>query len=151
MEFSNAIIQNGVAIAIVAAFIITLLLPKRWKFLTNGIMLFVLGLLPLLYILGSISFNLVDIPIFQYLIMIIVIWDGRELIVEGFKEGVEVLRWASIIFGIVLIVIGTIPLLFNLGAISFNLPKIPDIILFSIYMISGILLAIGSFVFSKDE
>jgi len=150
MVVSDAIIQNTVAIAIVTAFILTLLLPKLWKFLTNGIILFALGLLPLLHMFNKISFNIVDIPVFQYLLMIIVIWDGRELIVEGIKEENEILKWASIGFGVILIVLGTIPLLFKLGAISFSLPQIPEVILYSIYMISGLLLAMGAFVFAHE-
>lgn len=150
MVVSNTIIQNIVAIAIVTTFILTLLLPKLWKFLTNGIILFALGLLPLLYIFNKISFNVVEIPVFQYLLMIIIIWDGRELIVEGIKEDTEILKWMSIVFGIILIVLGTIPLLFKLGAISFNIPQIPEVILYSIYMISGLLLAMGAFVFAHE-
>ena len=150
MVVSDTIIQNIVAIAIVTTFILTLLLPKLWKFLTNGIILFALGLLPLLYIFNKISFNVVEIPVFQYLLMIIIIWDGRELIVEGIKEDTEILKWMSIVFGIILIVLGTIPLLFKLGAISFNIPQIPEVILYSIYMISGLLLAMGAFVFAHE-
>ncbi len=55
------------------------------------------------------------------------------------------IKMVSIVFALILIVVGLIPLLNYMGAISFNLPKIPDIILHIIIIVGGVLLIIDAF------
>jgi len=148
---SETLIQNSVAIGIVSILGIALILPKKIKFITNGIVLTILGILPILQEMGKITFNPIEIPVFQYVLMILIIFCGRELISEGVRERMMALKLTSIILGIVLISMTTIPALHNLGAISFTLPEIPQLILSIIYIISGLFLAGGSFIFLREQ
>ncbi len=143
--------QNTTAIILVILFIGTLMLPKLWKYIVNGLLLVSLGVLPILHSFGRISFNPLEFPLFEYFILVMVILCGRELIVEGVREESPFFKWSSISLGILLITMTTIPALYSMGAIDFTLPAIPDVILYGIYIVAGVLLAVGAFAFANDS
>lgn len=151
MIFSESIVLNIIAVIAIILFIGSLVLPKVWKYIVYGIFLVSMGSLPILYSQGHISFNPLELAIFQYLLLIIVILSGRELIVEGIKEEGSIIRWISIILGLALIIITTIPTLYNLGAITFKMPEIPEITLNILYILSGIILMGGLIVTRNSD
>jgi len=51
----------------------------------------------------------------------------------------------SILFAFILIFVGIIPILYNMGIVGFRLPPVPEIILNVIIVIGGFLLLIDSF------
>ncbi|MFT4303745.1 MAG: hypothetical protein ACMXYG_04210 [Candidatus Woesearchaeota archaeon] len=147
----EAFIMNVTAVIAVLVFTMTLMLPKIWKYFANGLILLALGVIPFLHGLGLVNFNTYTIPIFQYLVLIIAIFAGRELIIEGFKGEEGAVGLVSIFAGIILIVITTVPALYNFGAITFTLPAIPDEIIYGFYAFAGLMLALGAFTLKDDK
>jgi len=55
------------------------------------------------------------------------------------------MKMISIVFALILIIVGLIPLLYDFGVISFLLPDIPRIILNVVLVIGGLLLLFDAF------
>jgi hypothetical protein len=117
---------------------------RSWISLILGIIVATLGIIPLLKQLGVIDFNLPYIPTGIVLEILIVI-GGVYLIIDGFQEFNDFLQWASIIVGILIIILGAVPLMNNLGIVTFELSFVPTIIYLIIEIIVGVLLIIGAF------
>jgi hypothetical protein len=150
MVLSDTLIQNMFAFVAIFIIIFTLILPRMWKYFTTGLLVLSLGMLPLLYDYNFINLNLTDSGLFKYLIIALGLLAGRELVVEGIKEENKILKAISIIFGLVLVCITSIPSLYQLGAITFTI-MVEDFVLYILYILSGLLLAMGSFVFGNEN
>ena len=138
------------SIVVVLALIGSLLLPKKIHYAFNGIVLMLLGILPFMYRAGMIRFDITAIPVVNYVVAFIIVIAGRELIMEGIKEEKKAVKYPSIIVGLVIIILTTIPVLFSMGAIGFNIPPYPPIINNVIYVVAGIFMIIGIFTLAKD-
>ncbi|MFT4297982.1 MAG: hypothetical protein ACMXX5_02210 [Candidatus Woesearchaeota archaeon] len=121
-----------------------------WKYFTHGLFLLGMGLIPFLYNYNIIEANLTDTGLFQYLVIAWGLLAGRELVTEGIKEHNKIMKFSSIMLGIALVAITSIPSLYQLNAITFTI-GIPDIALYILYIISGFMLAMGSFVFAREK
>jgi hypothetical protein len=146
----DILIQNIFAFSAIALIIFTLILPKMWKYFSTGLIVFIIGLMPLLYRYNVVGLDFTDSGLFKYMIIALGLLAGRELIVEGIKEENHFFKWSSIVFGLVLVCITSIPSLYQLGAITFTI-MVDDIVLYILYIISGLLLAGGSFVFAHEK
>lgn len=144
------LIQNLVAIVCVIVFTLTFALSKVWRYLITGILLSFLGVMPILYAFNKVHINPLEFALFQYFISVFTIICGRGLVVEGIKGKSKAFRITSIVSGVVLVIMSTIPALHSLGAITFDLSPIPDMFFYGMYTFSGIILAFGSVVF-KDS
>jgi hypothetical protein len=113
-----------------------------------GLFLFALGLIPLLASLGAIGWNLpgfLNTLIAQIFIWIIAV-AGLYIIIDGFIEPpAHNLHWILIAMGLVLFVVGLLPLLFKFGVIGFDLGTFLNrlYIYNAIITLEGLLLMIG--------
>ncbi|MDP7141068.1 MAG: hypothetical protein QF362_02110 [Candidatus Woesearchaeota archaeon] len=109
-----------------------------------GLGFLALGLIPLLNKFNVIGFTLPAVPMLA--IWILCVASGIFLLIDAIKEGMEnALRIVTALVGIVILAIGTIPLLNQFNVISFQLPAIGQIIDF-LFVGAGLLLIIGGFI-----
>jgi len=121
--------------------------PKGWISLILGLILVVLGVLPLLArfkILGAnpIQFitNILGMNIAQYIVAIA----GLVLIINAFMEA-DTLRIVSLIVGVIILAAGVIPVLNGAGVIPFNIPFLSDLVYQILFIVEGIFLVIAAF------
>lgn len=113
-----------------------------------GLLLFVVGLLPLLLYFKILAWKLptfmTSLP-FSIAIWVIAV-AGFYIVIDGFIEPpAHNLHWFLIIAGIVLFVVGLLPLLYKFGVIGFNLGSLlSNLIVYQIIItIEGALLMVG--------
>ncbi len=108
-----------------------------------GLLIFVMGIFPLLNKFGVLDFNLPYTPAGIVLEILLTV-GGIYLMIMGFIEDEDFMKWVSIIAGIVVTIMGIIPLLANFG-ISIAIPFLAFLYSPYLYVIIGILLIIGAF------
>ncbi|MBU2561825.1 MAG: hypothetical protein KKD17_06005 [Nanoarchaeota archaeon] len=146
---SEAFVTNTVTILFLSVIVGTFALPKKIRYVIHGLFLFALGLIPILYTLNVLSFTFGEAGIIKYVVAVVVVFTARSLIMEGVHEEGP-MRWVSIISGIIIIILVTVPTLHKLGALTFTIPEYPQIIDQVIYIIASILLFIGIFLSKSD-
>ena len=142
---SEAFIINTVTIITLLILVVTFLLPKKIRYAVHGIILLVLGLIPILYSAGFINFTFGEAGIIKYVVAVVVVFTARSLIIEGIHEESKI-KYVSIIMGILIILLTAIPALHKLGALTFTIPEYPPMIDYIVYIIAAILLFIGIFI-----
>ncbi|MBW2964544.1 hypothetical protein KY363_03720 [Candidatus Woesearchaeota archaeon] len=146
---SEAFVTNAVTLVAVLILVGTFFLPKKVRYAVHGLILLLLGIIPILYQFNVVGFTFGEAGIWKYLIAVVVIFTARSLIMEGVKEESS-FKWVSIIFGIIVVILVTIPALNKVEALTFTIPEYPAIIDHIIYVIAAILLFVGLFM-SKSE
>jgi hypothetical protein len=112
-----------------------------------GLILFIFGLLPLLVSLGILKWGLpkfmTSLP-FSIAIWIIAI-AGLYVVIDGFIEPpAHNLHWFLIAAGIVLFLIGFLPILHNFGIIGLSFGFLNNLIVYySVITLEGLLLIVG--------
>ena len=139
----NPLVTNIVSIVVALLLVLTLILPKLIKHILHSIILLSFGLIPLLHSFSVIGFTIPSWPILTYALTGIVIISARTLIVDGFKEEEKVIKIGSIVAGILILLAVTIPSLSAIGALTFKI-ELPEMVISIVYIISGILLLIGT-------
>jgi len=139
------IITNVIAVAVAVLLIVSLRLAKKPKHLILGAVLIVYGVIKLLSYHEIINFNIPKIPIITYLLSIVVTVGGASLILDSFREK-SFLRWISLALGFVAVVLSVIPTLYQINAITFEIPSYPEFINFYLYFSAGLLLIIAAFI-----
>lgn len=116
---------------------------RGWISLILGLVSVALGLVPLLHMFGLIGFNL-PFTIAGIILAVLLIVGGIFLLFDSVHQ--MHLQGISIILGIIFIIMGGLPLLFNFGVISFDISGflatelVKDILL----MVSGVFLIFGA-------
>lgn len=113
-----------------------------------GLILAAFGIIPLLNTLKVLSFNLpgflLNLPV-SVLIWVIAV-AGLYIVVDGFIEPpMHMFHWALILGGVILLIIGLIPLLFSFKVIGFTVPFLGEnLIVYQVMIgIEGLFLAIA--------
>jgi hypothetical protein len=101
------------------------LLAKKKHYVISGLFLISLGLLPLLQDLEVISFDITAYPVYGYAAVFLIIFAGKDLFKEAFKEKDSKLKWPSFAIGTLLISSVTIPQLHRAEIIDFLLAYPP--------------------------
>ncbi len=117
---------------------------RSWPGFVLGVLIFIMGLFPLLKRFDVIGFDLPYTPA-GLILAIILSLGGIYLIVNGIIEDHEdFMRWTSIIVGLVTLVLGVVPLLsyFN---INITIAFLAFLYSPYLYVIIGLLLMIGAF------
>lgn len=121
--------------------------PKGWVSLILGLVLMVLGVLPLLAnfkVLASnpiaIVSNVLTANILQYIVAIA----GLVLIIDAFME-MDTIRVVSLIIGIIVLALGVIPVLNSFNIIGFTIPFLTATIYQAIFVLEGLFLVIAAF------
>jgi len=113
-----------------------------------GLVLLVLGGIPLLNGFGILPFGLpgfltgIIASVFLYLCALGGIW---LLIDAWFEDASDMMRWSSVIVGLIVLVLGVVPLLNQFGVIGFSIPGLSMTIYNAIFLVEGVLLVIGAF------
>ena len=109
----------------------------------SGIVLFLLGLVPLLARFKILKFNMPLIP--QIALAIVVAAAGIYLLIVGFLEGPTFnpgIAWTSIVLGVLLAVLGVLQSISFLPAIN---QALQNTIAYGVLTVVGILFIIGAF------
>jgi hypothetical protein len=113
---------------------------RSWLSMLFGLALFAVGGLPLLNLFGVIDFTIPALPNLVLRIMFLVagallLWDASYEVYnnKGFM-------WMSLIFGLPILVLGLIPVLFDYGVIGFSLDFMPQLVSDILTAIAGVIL-----------
>lgn len=139
------IIANIIVIAVAVLLIVSLRMAKKPKHLILGAILIVYGGIKLLSYHKVIQFNIPHIQVITYIISIVVTVGGANLILDSFKEK-SFLKWISFALGVIVVVLSVIPTLYQINAITFEIPSYPEFINFYLYFSAGLLLIIAAFI-----
>jgi len=139
-----------ISIVVVIILLASLFLTKKLRYVFNGVILLLMGILPMLYNARIISFNVESIPILKYVLILTITIAGKELAKEGFREQNKLVKYPSIALGIVIIIFTTVPALYSMGAIGFTIPYFPPAINYWLYIAAGILMFVGVFTLAKE-
>ncbi|SRR3989344_2429894 len=98
-----------------------------------GLILLAFGIIPLLNSLGVIAWNLpgflVNLPI-GVLVWIVAI-TGFYILIDGFIEPpMHIFHWLLIFVGLILMVVGLIPILHGFGTIGFTIPGMDNLVVY---------------------
>ncbi len=124
---------------------------RSWISLGTGVVLFVLGLIPL--ISSWTGFNLPGfmLTVIGSVAIYVVAAAGLYLLIDMFLEWGEEWAWVSMIVGVIFLALGVIVILNQMGTITFGgsiAGLLKPVIYNVIFVIEGIALAIGSFYMS---
>ncbi len=142
------IVTNIIIIAVAVLLIVSLRLAKKPKHLVLGAILIVYGGIKLLSYYEIIQFNIPRIPVITYILSIVVAVGGASLILDSFREK-SFLKWISLTFGVIAVVLSVIPTLYQINAITFEIPSYPEFINFYLYLSAGLLI-IAAFIAGDD-
>jgi len=150
MQASNAdpAVRNIVAIAVLGGFAATFMLPKFARHIVHSFFLIALGAIPVLYELYVIEFQIPDFAIITYVVTAIIMLTGSTLVKDGFHEGGK-FGYTAMGFGIIIMLNVLIPALYKINAITFNIPSYPPVINSVLYLISGIMLLVSTFILGE--
>lgn len=108
-----------------------------------GLLIFAMGIFPLLNKFGVIDFNLPYTPAGIVLEILLTV-GGIYLVIMGIMEDEDFMKWTSIIAGMIVTVMGIIPLLANFGIII-SIPFLGFLYSPFLYVIVGLIIIIGAF------
>lgn len=140
----EGILLNFMPLVAMILLMVTFFFSQKAQYIIHAVFLFFMGLISLL---GYI--NLKEVTALQYVITIVVVMSGREMIRYGMKSKEKHIKHPAIWTGVMIIILTVIPALSTFGAISFNLPPYPTIIDSLLYIIGSIVLGIGTYMASK--
>lgn len=109
-----------------------------------GVVLAAFGVLPLLSKWGIVKFQ---IPFLSNIAVSVLVWivavAGLYVLIDGFIEPpAHALHWMLILIGLILAIVGLIPILKSFGVLGFTLP-FNDVVYRIIITLEGLLLIIG--------
>lgn len=121
--------------------------PRDTLSFVVGLILFAFGLIPLLNKFGVIGWNLPGFMLnlsISFFIWIVAL-TGFYILIDGFIEPpMHMFHWFLILAGLIMMVIGLIPILNNFGVIGFSLPGMDNMVLYLVVItLEGFGLAIA--------
>lgn len=120
---------------------------RSWVSLLVGFVLLVLGIIPLLNGWGVISFALPSFltSLIAIAALYIISAGGFYLLIDGFLEWGNPMAWLTFVVALIVLAIGTIPLLNQYGAVTFTVPFLNLTVYYIIFTVEGFFLFIGAF------
>ncbi len=112
-----------------------------------GLIVFLLGIIPLFNKIGIFSFTMPEIP--KIILQIILVAAGFYLILDGFFElGMHPgFAWFSLFFGCAVSTLGILSTFSDFTIFSMTLGFMTSTVIFVLYVIVGFLLFLGAFMF----
>jgi hypothetical protein len=138
------ILLNITGIIAVIVLMVTFFFNRRIQYMIHAFLILSLSAIQVLFRIGIMPYDIASIVVVKYMLTIVVVMAGRELIRSGMLEHKKGLKQASIGLGIAVIVMVVVPALADLGALSVRIPDHHWFIDSALYMIGGILLLIGA-------
>ena len=141
MVLLTDVLAIGVVIGLVAMYA----LPEKYLRIADGAILCLLGILPVLFMFNVINFDINSYLLVRFIALYVVIDVGSTLFAESIKEQEIWFKAPSMIFGLLIVLVTSIPWLEEFGAISFGMPSYSPLIDLILYIIAGALAIIGAF------
>ncbi len=141
-------IINIIVIAIALGFLASLKLSDKPKYFLYGVVLTAIGTFRLLNYYEFVFVEIPKLPIISYAVNAVVLVVGGGLIIESIRER-SIIRWSSFLLGVAIVVLSVVPTLYDLNAITFNIPSYPQVVNFYVHVSAGFLLLIGVFITGK--
>ena len=136
-----------ITVIVLSYLLVSIVINKQFNYLFSGILIIFLGIFPFVRDSGMIGFDITLYPVFNFAAYFIVVFAARDFVSEGFKESsFNNLKWPIFFVGFCLLIFTTIPTLYSMNVLSFNLPVYPQIFNNIIYIICGIFLIITDFI-----
>ena len=139
------LLTDVLAIGIILGLVAMYAIPNKYLRIIDGVLLFILGLLPVLYMLDVITFDIQSYVLVRFIALYLVIDVGSTLFSESIQEEKIWLKVPSMVFGLLIVLVTSIPWLQEFGAISFEMPPYSPVIDLSFYICAGILAVVGAF------
>lgn len=118
---------------------------RHWMSFAVGIVIFLLGLLPLIGQASLIPFyGSASITVLAF----IVAFGGLYIIIDSFFEMMfhTMTGIVTMVVGFIVAAIGTVVVLSDLGVLAFNIPFLHAIIFYVLFILEGLFLMIATFV-----
>jgi len=117
---------------------------RSWISMILGLLLVAFAIIPLLFSMGTIGWNIPAVPAFAFRIILIIagvflLWDATH---EVYQQSAWM--WLSIIAGIPIFALGLIPVLNQYGIIGWNIEFIGGTVLNVLTAFAGIVLFIDA-------
>ena len=144
MGMAQTVLAQVISIVVVCILFGTLLLAKKKHYIIAGLFLISLGVLPLLFDFGISSFDITAYPVYGYAAVFLIIFAGKDLFTQAFKEKESKLKWPSFGLAIFLLASVVIPELHGAGVVDFVL-EYPPLVDYALYITGGVFLIVGSF------
>ena len=148
---TGSIFGQVISIAIVIILFLSLAFSRKLHYFMGGLTLIVLGAMPILYDYKIIGIDINDYPVLNFAVYFTVVFAAKDLFKESMREKGGVIRWLSLIMAILLIVVSTLPTLYMMDVVSFNLPDFSSIIYNIMYIIAGVFLLVGIFTLVEEH
>jgi hypothetical protein len=140
------VLVNIVSLLAVILLMGTFFFKQKIQFIIYSVFMFLMGLTPILHYFGAAPFNPGDFVALKYVLALVIVMSGRELIRNGMAEDQKGLKQTTIAIGILIIILVFLPALGETGALTFKLPNYPWLIDSILYIAGSILLMIGMFI-----
>jgi 4-amino-4-deoxy-L-arabinose transferase-like glycosyltransferase len=147
----NEIFMILIYAVVIFLLFLTMVMKKKVHYAISGLMLILLGVLPILYNNRIIDFNIESFSIMKFIAYFFVLFAARDLFKEGFQEENIKLKIPTMLFAIALLIFTTIPTLNNMNVLVIDLPNYPPMVDYVIYIISGIFLIFGMFTLIQED
>ena len=123
---------------------------KHWISIFSGLLLMILGVLPILSLLGVIGVPFDNwLGSVAFLFGFVAAFAGLYLIIDSFHEiaFMPAIGWTTLLIGFGVLAFGTLQVLVSpLGVLAWDWwPSIPDVFFYAIFILEGILLFIAGF------
>ena len=138
-------VSNIIVIAIALGFLASLKLSNKPKYILYGLVLTVIGAFRLLNYYEFVAVEIPKLPIVSYAVSAVALVVGGGLIIESIRER-SIIRWSSFLLGVAIVILSVVPTLYDLNAITFNIPSYPQVVNFYLHVSAGFLLLIGVFI-----
>jgi len=145
MIYIPSITTEWIIITVVAALLLAVFLPKRMRFVLNGIILFIAGYFDIIYYFDKIDINWKQTPLIVFVVVFTLMQTSSQLLSESIKERTFALKNLTFIFALILSALVIIPELYAYGVINYNFPKYPGIVDSIVYLIGGLIAIIAPF------
>lgn len=147
----SELIVQIISVVIVLGMLALMIVSKKVHYFVGGLILIGTGVMSILFITGVTEMDFDKIPIVSFAVYFMIVFASKDLLKEGFKEKESSLKWPSIILALLLLTLTTIPTLNKAHVIDWALPEYPKIIDAILYIISGVVLPIGTFTLLSTE
>lgn len=147
---SYSLIYYLIVFVVVVVLFLSLLMTKKIHYFVSGLILIGFGTLIILNDLYIVDFDLSQMPILSFIAVFFIGIGIKDLFKESIKEKESKLKYPTLVFAGLVLIVTTIPILSKMEVIDFHF-EIPLIINAIIYIISGIFLWIGIFTLLKTN
>ena len=122
--------------------------PKGYLSLILGIIIFLLGALPLLSKWKILPFSLPGIVegLLASFVLYILAAVGVVLLIDGFLEWGEAFAIPTLVVALIIIAIGAVQILNSFNVIGFSIPFLSQTIYYILFVLEGLFLAIAAFI-----